>query len=60
MLFVECVCVRAYMCAGLHELVHKHLRDLTSKQQLTDVSTALLSAHDEQNGKRVLSCSSYL
>lgn len=40
----ECTFVCA--CVQLHELIHQHLRDLTDKQQLTDVSTALLSVHE--------------
>lgn len=39
------VCVRARV--RLHELIHQHLRDPTDKQQLADVSTALLSVRDE-------------
>lgn len=35
------------LCVCLHELIHQHLRDPTNKQQLSDVSTALLSACDE-------------
>ena len=40
-------CVRVRACMHLHELIHQHLRDPTAKQQLADVSTALLSACDE-------------
>jgi len=40
-----CMCVFVSVC--LHELSHQHLKDLTDKQQLADVSTALLSVHDE-------------
>lgn len=36
-----------FLCVCLHELIHQHLRDPTNKQQLSDVSTALLSACDE-------------
>lgn len=48
-------------CARSSSSAHsQYLRDPSDKRRLADVSDASLSAHDEQNGKRVLSCSPYL
>lgn len=51
----------AYVHARSSSQAHsQYLREPINKRQLTDFSKAFLSVHDEQNGKCVLSCSSYL